>query len=487
MIWITFINAGGNNYIMKMFIKRNISKFKKNIFCFAVASLVLISSVTYAESVPEKSAEEVEITTDEEIEYAGEYLKYIMALINDYYVEEVSIDELVKGAIAGMAGKLDQYSMFLDDDGLNKIVNESRNEFVGMGISYYEKYKDGYPLISGVYEDGPAYKAGIEKNDILISVDGINVKDMASADITSIVSGKKGKTIKVVVKRDEEDKEISVKIDEFITPTVFVSKLDEILDSVDRSKGEKVRYIQITEFADGTGKEFKKAVEKIKKQNVENVIIDLRFNGGGVTQAAYEICEILIKEGPFLNIKRKDGKYNVNSEDDNAPFKNIAILTNEATASASELVAAVLKDNGAVIVGSKTYGKGVTQAIIELKNIGALKMTTEEFFPMSGRKINGVGIVPDYEVQQIKVITSESTDIDKDVENALKALGYDIETNEKKVSVIKELQKKYGISETGKINIDTVSVLNNEIVNKNYTDDKVFEKATEIIFSKIQG
>ena len=98
-------------------------------------------------------------------------------------------------------------------------------------------------------------------------------------------------------------------------------------------------------------------------------------------------------------------------------------------------------------------------------------MTTEEFFPMSGRKINGVGIVPDYEVQQIKVITSESTDIDKDVENALKALGYDIETNEKKVSVIKELQKKYGISETGKINIDTVSVLNNEIVT-NFREEK---------------
>ena len=186
-----------------------------------------------------------------------------------------------------------------------------------------------------------------------------------------------------------------------------------------------------------------------------------------------------------MNIKRKDGKYNVNSEDNNVPFNNIAILTNEATASASELVAAVLKDNGAAVVGSKTYGKGVTQAIIELEELGALKMTTEEFFPMSGRKINGVGIVPNYEVEQIKMIASDSADFQKDVETALKALGYDIATNEKKSAVIKEIQNKYSLKETGELDYSVISAINSEIINKNYKDDKVFEKAVEVLFGKL--
>ena len=159
---------------------------------------------------------------------------------------------------------------------------------------------------------------------------------------------------------------------------------------------------------------------------------------------------------------------------------------NEETASSSELVAAVLKDNGATVVGTKTFGKGITQAVIELKEIGMLKMTTEEFFPMSGRKINGVGIVPDVEVKQISTIKSDSLDFSKDVETSLKALGYDISTNEKKASVLKEIQKEYNISQTGEIDFSTISAINSEIVNYNYSNDNVLEKAINIMLDKLK-
>ncbi len=461
-------------------------KLKKAVISFILTALILtgLPSAVFAERESSRNEEEY-ISKDDEIDFAGEYLKGIMALISDYYVEDVSLDDLVKGAISGMADTLDQYSEFLDEDELTEMLDDTTNEHVGLGIIYYVNQEEGYPLITNVYEGSPADTAGIMKNDILISVDGKDLKGKDGDYITSLVSDKKEKTIKVTVKRDGEPMEFSVKIDEFIVPTVFVSEVDELLPGLDKNKANKVRYIQISSFADKTGQEFKKVVEKLKKQNVEGIILDLRFNGGGVTQAAYEICELLVKEGPFLNVKRKDGKYNVNSEDDNVPFDNIVVLTNEETASASELVAAVLKDSGAVVVGSKTYGKGVTQAIIELQQMGALKMTVEEFFPMSGRKINGVGIVPDYEVEQIKMITTDSEDYHKDVEAALRALGYDIATNEKKKAVIKEIQKKYSIKETGDIDYSTISAINNEILNKNYTDDNVFEKAVEIAFAKL--
>ncbi len=461
-------------------------KLKKILAGFLLILSVSASSAAFAApSGTEAAADYYETENTSEVELAGEYIKSVLELINNYYIGDVSVNDLVKGAVEGMAGKLDQYSAFLDSESLAETMSETSNEKIGLGVSYYEKYKDGYPQIVNVYEDGPAFKGGILKNDILLSVENVDVKDKTAAEISAMVSQKKGQTVKVIVDREGVRKELSVVIDEFILPTVFVSKIDELMPNADKTKADKVRYIQISAFDDATGKEFKKTVEKLKKQNVEGIIIDFRFNGGGVTKSAYEICETLVKEGPFLNVKMKNGNYTVDSEDNGVPFKNIVVLTNEATASASELVTAVLKDSGAVVVGGKTYGKGVTQAFIELVELGALKMTTEEFFPMSGRKIDGVGVVPDYEIEQIKVIKTDSDNFDKDVETALKDLGYDIATNEKKQAVIKEIQKKYELKETGTVDYQTISAINGEIVNNNFENDSVFEKAVEVIFGKL--
>lgn len=461
------------------------NKFKRILFSGILITSFLSSSFVFADSKPLQKGDEIVVKNSEEINSAGEYLKQIIAIIDNFYVEDVSVEELVKGAVAGMAGKLDQYSEFLDEEELAVTVSELSNKNVGIGIAFYEKFKDGYPQIFQVYEDSPAEKAGILKDDVLISVAGNDMKDKSAEEVSKSIVSNQGKRIKVVVKRNDVEKQIYVIVGEFITPTVFVSKVDNLIEGLDKTKSDKVRYVQISSFEEATGQEFKKTVKKLKSQNVEGIILDLRFNGGGVTQSAYEICEALVKEGPFLNIKMKEGDYTVNSEDNDIPFKNIVVLTNDASASASELVAAVLKDSGAEIVGGKTYGKGVTQAVLPLEGLGALKMTTEEFSPMSGRKINGVGVVPNYEVNQIAVIKFNSEHIAKDVEEALISLGYDIETNEKKKEVIKEIQKKYSGKQTGEIDVDTISFINSEIVNKNFQDDTVLEKGVEVIFDKL--
>lgn len=461
------------------------NKFKKFLFSGILIVSLFSSSFVFADTEPLQKGDEIAVQGSDEIDSAGEYIKQIMAIIEGYYVGDVSVDELLKGAVAGMAGKLDQYSGFLDEKELDSTIDELSNQNVGLGIAFYENFKDGYPQIFQVYEDSPAEKAGILKDDILISVDGVDMKEKSATQVSETIVSKKDKSIKVIVKRNGVKKELSTVVGEFIVPTVFVSRVDSLMQGLDKTKADKVRYVQISSFEDATGQEFKKTVKKLKAQNVEGIILDLRFNGGGVTQSAYEICEALVKEGPFLNIKMKEGDYTVNSEDNSIPFKNIVVLTNDGSASASELVAAVLKDNGAMIVGGKTYGKGVTQAIIPLEGLGALKMTTEEFSPMSGRKINGIGVVPNYEVNQISLIKVNSENVQKDVEEALIALGYEIETNEKKQAVIKEIQKKYSLSQTGEIDYDTVSAINSEIVNKNFEDDTVFEKGVEVIFNKM--
>jgi len=464
------------------------SKLKNIVFCFILIFIFSFGCVSFAEPVSEDASSRgnaVEQEISDEVNNAGEYIKNVLALIDNYYIGEVSVEELVKGAISGMAGKLDQYSEFLDAEALNGVLKETTNSTEGLGISYYEKFKDGYPQITNVYEGSPAQKAGILRGDVLISIDGNDLKNKSGDEITQLILQKKGSEIKAVVDRQGSRLELLPVIGDFVLPTVYVSRVEDMLEGLDKAKADKVRYIQVSSFGDNTGKEFKEVVGKLKAENIEAIIIDFRFNGGGVTQSAYEMCEALVKEGPFLNVVTKSGKYTVDSEDNDVPFKNIAVLTNESTASASELVSAVLKDNGAVVIGEKTFGKGVTQAIIELLNLGAIKMTTEEFSPMSGRKINGVGVVPDYEVSQIKVIKNDSENFDKDAEEALKALGYDITTNEKKVAIIKEIQKKYSLTETGIIDYDTISAINSEIVNKNFQDDAVLEKAVEVIFAKL--
>ena len=465
------------------------NRFKKSIFGFVLAMTIFGTSVSYAEPLSTKIDEKL-LTAEEEfnddIIEAGRYLVDVLALIKTHYLKDVDVDDLVKGAISGMADQLDEYSEFLTDEDFKLLAQSINYEIVGIGIQYYENTNNGYLQIQNVFKDSPAEKGGILPEDILISVNGIDVKNKAAADVSAIIKEKKGQDIDIKVKRGTSEKTLKVNVGTFNIPTVQVSKISNLKTGIDKTKADKVRYVKISSFGDSTGKEFKEITKELVNEKVENIILDFRFNGGGSTDAAYQICETLVKEGAFLNIKTKGGNYTVNSEDNNVPFKNIIVLVNEETASSSELVAAVLKDNGATVVGTKTFGKGITQAVIELKEIGMLKMTTEEFFPMSGRKINGVGIVPDVEVKQISTIKSDSLDFSKDVETSLKALGYDISTNEKKASVLKEIQKEYNISQTGEIDFSTISAINSEIVNYNYSNDNVLEKAINIMLDKLK-
>lgn len=154
------------------------AKLKKVFFSLILTAALLTGFIPYsvlAEEDISKNVEEV-ISDVEEIEFAGEYLKSIMALISNYYVDDVSLEELVKGAVSGMAGTLDEYSEFLDADKFNKTIEDTTSEHVGMGISYYLDQEDGYPLITAVYEGSPAEIAGVKKGDILISVDGMDIK-----------------------------------------------------------------------------------------------------------------------------------------------------------------------------------------------------------------------------------------------------------------------------------------------------------------------
>ncbi len=468
-----------------------VKKFNRGFITAFLMVTVLTSSIftsaTFAEA-PLYSKEQASQNANEEIDEASDYLAYILNLINNSYYGDVELNELLKGAVAGMASKLDDYSMFIDKSQINNVVNILENVSVGLGITIVSN-DNGEAFVFETIKNTPAEKAGIKAGDILVSVDNKSVTAENVDSIIQYIKSQKGKTLNVVVKRDDKKIEFAVESKEYSLPSIYSHKLNDlesvstVVNSSDKDKVAKTRYIQISAFGEGTGKEFKELVSKLKKENVENIIIDFRFNGGGDTQSAYEICEALVPEGPFLNIKTPNGRYVVNSEDNDVPFKNIAILINEGTASASELVTSVLKDNGAIVVGSKSFGKGISQGIVDIGDIGYLKMTIEEFFPMSGKKINGVGITPDYEVKQIELIYDEQ-DYQKNVETALKALGYDISTNEKKADVIKSIQSKYKLDASGVVDTNTIGAINLEIKNENYSNDAVLKKAIEVLFGK---
>ncbi len=464
-------------------------KEMKNLFFagFLIFAVLVQPAFAFADepaSVEQATEEVYEINAD--VYYAGEYLLNVLDIIDRAYVgSDVSIDELIDGAISGMTEKLDDYSEFFDDKETYDFIDNVEQSQYGMGISYFVS-EGQYPVVFDVFIDGPADKAGVKEKDVIISIDGNDVKDLSEEGINEIVKKNKDKAIELKVKRESQIISLNITVGQYSMPTVFVSKLQDLAAGLDKQKADKARYVQITSFTSNTGAEFKKAVERMKKENVESIILDLRYNPGGVVDAAYDVCEALIQDDAIISVGTKDYSQIVVSENKEAPFKNIAVLVNGETASSAELTAAALKEKGAVVIGSNTFGKGVVQALITLPEHGTLKLTTEEIFTKSGKKINGVGVAPDVLVPEIDVLDMEES-IDRDkVVGALKNLGFRANTPEEIFSVLCGIQSNYGLDITGCPDYMTAAAINQEIIKKNMSEDKVLEKGISIVLENAE-
>ena len=313
--------------------------------------------------------------------------------IANYYYGGMSEAALSEGAIKGMIQSLnDANSNYMDQEVTNTFNETVDGSFVGIGVVI--QYKDGYNEVVEVYENGPAEKAGIKVGDVLLKVDGQDIKGVYGDKVASLVKGKSDTMVEITVKRDEKEKTIKVKRG--------VVELQSVSSDVINYEDRNIGYIKITSFADNTSKQFSRALGKIE-ESIDSLVIDVRDNPGGHLQQVTDILSVFFSKGKVLyQIESKEKKDKVTSLTKESRNYPVMVLINRGSASASEILAACFEDNypNAKIIGITSYGKGTVQKSVSLRSGNSFKYTTQKWLTAKGEWIDGKGVVPDIEVTQ---------------------------------------------------------------------------------------
>ena len=321
----------------------------------------------------------------------NEFVDTYTEILNEYYTD---VDEkgLLEAGVNGMINYLgDPYSVFMDKEETLAFNEKVNGEYVGIGVEIIQ-YGDLKVEVRNAYEDGPGYKAGIRNGDVIIKVNDEDVTKKNINDISAIVKGKKGTTVKITVLRGEEELSFDVMRDSIDIASVE-SKIIEYNNS-------RIGYIYIDLFAANTAEQFKKNLEKVEKEKIDSLIIDVRGNSGGYLTCVSDIISLFLKKGDMiyqLKTKNKVEKF-YDKTDEHRNYK-IAVLVNGGSASASELLTAALKDSyKAYTVGTVTFGKSKVQKTHELSNGSMVKYTFQEWLRPNGESVGGKGLEPEYSI-----------------------------------------------------------------------------------------
>lgn len=327
------------------------------------------------------------------------------------YVEEVSEKDLVEKSLDGMLSSLDPHSSFLNEKEFNELKNAIKGEIGGIGVEI--TMDRGFIKVISPYEDGPGFKAGIKIGDYITNIDGQVVKGMTLSDAADRLRGKPKTKVTVTIFRESTSESLEFTI---------TRELIKITPVKSRVVGGDVGLIKVATFGDTTAqqvkKEFAKLVDQARadKKELAGLIIDLRWNPGGIFFQAIELVELFVENGVVVSTKgRMPEANNVYRADgtDVTEGLPIVVLVNGGSASASEIVAGALQDNKrALIVGTKTFGKGSVQSIIPLPDgKTAMKITTSLYYTPSGKSIQAEGIEPDVIVEEALVTPIKSPNL----------------------------------------------------------------------------
>lgn len=313
-------------------------------------------------------------------------------LIDKYYLGDIDDEQLEEGAIKGyIEGLGDPYTEYISKEDMEDYLDDTMGNFVGIGIYMIKNTQYDRIQVLSTIKGSPAEKAGIQAGDFILKVDDVEYKADDMTNASNNIKGEEGTKVTVELLRGSEN----VKY-EITREKVKVNQVDGKVIS------NNIGYIEFTSFDESTADDFKSKFEELNKQGIKSLIIDLRNNGGGIVDQALEIADFVSdKDSVLLYEVDKNNKETV-KKSKSEPIINmpIIILTNENTASASEILAGALKDLGkAKIVGTTTYGKGVIQQILSLSDGSGLKITIEEYQTPNRNKIHEIGIEPDVVVE----------------------------------------------------------------------------------------
>ena len=345
------------------------------------------------------------------------YLKRIKQTIDKYYLWNDDIDEekLFDGAVEGyVAGLGDEYTEYIPADEMEEYTEEITGNFVGIGIYMVKDEATNRIKVLAPIKDSPAEKAGVLAGDFIIAVNDEEFTGDQLSIISTKIKGEEGSTVKLKILRGEEEKEFEIKREKIVVNPVEGKVLEN-----------NIGYIAFSSFDENTSEEFKKKYEELASQGITSLIVDLRNNGGGIVDEALEIADYFVEKDTVLlyEVDKNNNEEVEKAKDDVLINMPTIILTNENTASSSEILAGALKDLGkAKIVGTKTYGKGVIQSLLTLSDGSGIKITSEEYLTPNKTKINKVGIEPDETVELPETVTNVLRVDEKDDTQLQKAI-----------------------------------------------------------------
>ena len=345
-------------------------------------------------------------------------LTYFKEILDKKYIGEINEEELKESAIKGyIAGLNDPYTEYFTKEEMKEFTEETEGKYVGIGIYTTTDTKQNAIVVLRTIGDSPASKAGLLTGDIITKVDDEEFTGEQLNEAVKKMKGIAGTNVKITVVRNDKEMEFNIKRENI--------KISHVSSNV---LNDNIGYIKISSFEGGCSEEFLEKYKEIEKQNIESLIIDLRFNGGGIVDEALNIAELMVpKDNILLITKDKTEEEDVVIAKKDASINMpIVVLVNEYSASASEILAGILKEDiNATLIGNTTYGKGVIQTVYPLKDGSGLKITTDEYYTPNHNKINKVGIEPTIKVEiseELRQITNLPLEQDIQLQKAIEEL-----------------------------------------------------------------
>lgn len=343
-------------------------------------------------------------------------LSIIRNKIDSEYVGNINEDDLIEGAVKGyVSGLNDVYTEYLTVAEMTEFTEDTTGEYVGIGVYMTKDTANNQILIYSTIKDSPAQKVGLMTGDIIVSVDDEECNGDNYDTITSKIKGKEGTKVKIGIIR--EQKEMTFEIERKKIEVQHITS--EVLEN-------DIGYIYISSFEGNVATQFEKAFNELKEKRIKSLIIDIRNNGGGIVTESLDIADMMTGKGENLLIELdKNGKEEIKkSKKDKQIDMPIVLLVNEYSASASEILAGILKENveNATLIGNTTYGKGVIQTLYTLSDNSGIKITTNEYFTPNHNKINKIGVEPDIKITDYTFTGDIDIEDDSQLKKAIETL-----------------------------------------------------------------
>jgi carboxyl-terminal processing protease len=378
----------------------------KRKLCLLLAVVMILTSFTST-----AFAEEID---KEKFETDVEFMKKVIYFVLENYQYEVSQEEILNGLYDGFFNVLDDYSVYYTPKEYQAMLDDTAGEFIGIGVQIIDS--NNQIVVVTPLPGSPALEAGIKAGDIIKYVDGYDITGVTSSQASLLIRGKEGTHVKIGIIRENKNIEFDLVRKTIVTSTVEGKIMDNNLG-----------YLKVTDFSDNTVENVKKELAKFDENSVKKIVIDMRNNGGGTLNSAVDMLNLFVTEGPVVYVDYATGKEDVYESKLKEQKYEIAVLINEGSASATEIFAGAVKykDEG-VIVGTKSFGKGIVQTLYPLVDKSGVKFTTAEYFSVDKTPVHKIGITPDITVENEKIDLTKYPQFSKEKKPVLGSVSLDV-------------------------------------------------------------